>query len=385
MANSFPVAAADPSDEEADLWPLRAVVCYECWLLQLPRSRVESVALGEGGVNPSGTMREHQRAFVATVVERLSLHPGDVVVDAASHGGHLQTLFRESGIPTLTLEGTPAYAEAARGRGLAVEGSEVDRAGAERILRAHGPARAFVDNYRLSHVADPDAFLAGVRLLLAPGGMAVLEFDHVLPIVEERQFDAIRHGHFTYLGLGSLEVALRRHGLRVHRVEELPVYGGALRVWASVDDVPIPEDPVATRVRDRERAAGLSSRSTYSAFAAAVRHAQSELRAYLETARTVGRLVVGYGAPSRASTLLNAAGISTELLPFTVDMSADKQGRVIPGCGIPIRAPERLIESRPDDVLILTWDLAEEVVRSLPEVSAWGGRFLVPIPSVRVL
>ncbi|MBA2372575.1 MAG: methyltransferase domain-containing protein [Chloroflexi bacterium] len=385
LANAFPEATPDQPSTGADAWPLCAVVCNECWLFQLLDSHIETAVVGEGGVNPSRTMSDHLRDFVATVVERLSLRPGDVVVDTASHGGHLQSLFRESGISTLTLEGSPAHAAAARRRGLSVEAGDVNAASAGRIVRGHGPARAFVDNYRLSHVVDPDAFLAGVRALLAPGGMAVLEFDHVLPILAERQFDAIRHGHFTYFGLASLEAALRRNGLAVVTVEELSVYGGALRVWAGADDGSPSEDTVATRVRDRERAAGLTDPSTYTVFAAAVRVAQGTLRAFLESARSDGRLVVGYGAPSRASTLLNAARISADLLPFTVDASTAKQGRMIPGCGIPIHAPERLIAARPDDVLILTWDIADEVVRSLPEVTAWGGRFLVPIPSVRVL
>jgi hypothetical protein len=241
-----------------------------------------------------------------------------------------------------------------------------------------------IDNYLLAHVEDPDDFAAGLRAILRPGGVAVLEFAHLLPLVRDRAFDAIRHGHFSYLSLISLGGLLERHGLAVFDVERQPVYGGALRVFVAASD----ERTVALSVADvlsAERRAGLSDVPTFKRFALGIGAVRAELRAFLEARREQGNAVAGYGAPSRASTLLNYCGITTDLLAYTVDRSPLKQGRLVPGCRIPIEDPGRIFETRPAYVLVLTWDIAEEVRRQMGGIAEWGGRFVVPLPHPTVV
>jgi hypothetical protein len=254
-----------------------------------------------------------------------------------------------------------------------------------------------VDNYLLSHVPDPNDLVEGIAGLLAPGGWAVFELDHVLPILNEGQFDAFRHGHFTYWSLTSFDALIRRYGLRVMDVTEEPVYGGALRIFtrrledavsqasgAKREPLGAPTEAVA-QIFEKERAAGLDESATYERFAKRVASALQQLREFLTTEQSAGRLVVAYGAPTRGSTLLNAAGVGPDLLRFTVDRSPSKQGRLMPGCRVPIEPPERLLETSPAVVLILTWDISAEIVAQQFELHGRGARFMVPIPALEVV
>jgi hypothetical protein len=233
-------------------------------------------------------------------------------------------------------------------------------------------------------VADPDDVAAGIATLLAPEGRAVLEFDHVLPLMLDRRFDSIRHGHYSYLGLRSISALLNRHGLAVLDAIPQPVYGGALRIVVGHADAASPAASVADVLEAEERA-GLAGLGAYEAFAGGVLERMAQLRGFLDERRAGGEVVVGYGAPSRGNTLLNASGVGADLLAYTVDRSPLKQGRRLPGSGIPIHEPRRILETRPAYVLILTWDLREEVMAALREVEDWGGRFVVPLPRFEVL
>lgn len=390
-ASSFPGPAELSTAEPA--WPLRAWVCRSCWLVQLDDDGPEEGADGSAVIPAwSGTMERHARDFAAAILARLETG-GDQrpaggwrIVETASHGNYLQGFFRERGAATVIAEGAPAWADAAAAAGLAVEREALLRTSVPAIeARLGGPAVAVVDYYLLAHLRDPGAFLSGVRAALDPGGIAVLEFDHVLPVLAERQFDAVRHGHFSYLSFVALRHALERAGLEAFDVEELPVYGGAVRAWLQPTPGPRPIAPAVAALLERERRAGLEAIETYRRYRPAVERTQRALMDFLEEAHRQGRLVAGYGAPSRGNTLLNSCGVDRRLLPFTVDRSPAKHGRFLPGSHIPIHGPERLLEARPDVVLILTWDLAEEVQAQLPEVRAWGGRFAVPIPELRLL
>ncbi|MDR3636182.1 MAG: class I SAM-dependent methyltransferase [Isosphaeraceae bacterium] len=309
------------------------------------------------------------------------------ILEVASHGGYLQEAFRVNGAPTTIVEGSTSWADDARRRGLAVERTVLDAAAAPRLIeRLGGRADAVLDFYLLAHLRDPGSLLLGIRRVLGADGFAVVEFDHLLPLIKQRQFDAIRHGHFSYFSLLAFRAALDRAGLEVFDVEKQPVYGGALRAW--LRDARHGPQASTARVETllaEERQAGLDRVETYLGFHEAVELTQQRLRGFLEQARRDGRLVVGYGAPSRCTTLLNSCGITSELLPFVVDRSPAKQGRSLPGSRIPIREPDALLRARPDIVLVLTWDLIDEVMAQLPEVRSWGGRFVVPIPEVSVL
>jgi SAM-dependent methyltransferase len=378
LAGQYPLPG-DPEPEPT--WPLRAAVCANCWLVQLRGDvPVEPQEPGTAPADQSTTMQAHLRGFAAEL-GRLSGSNTGPVIEVASHGGYLHDYLAEIGLESVVAEQSPKLVEDLRARGVPVT--------TERLLGATDPARTsgptsslVVDNYLLAHVPDPNALVAGLRGALQPGGHLVLEFDHVAGIVGGGQFDALRHGHFTYWSLHALEPLLERHGLRVVDVVEQPVYGGALRVVARhlVDDA-VPS-PAVAQVLASERTAGLDRPEAFSAFAGRVALAVERLRGFLEDERGAGRLVAGYGAPSRGATLLNAAGVTQELLPFTVDRSPAKQGRLMPGSRVPIFGPERLRDAGVDVVLILTWDISAEVIAQLGDLRQRGTRFAVPIPSL---
>ncbi len=332
-------------------------------------------------------MRTHAQRFVDDVLARHPLRADDHrVVELASHGTYLHPFLAERGVRSLIVEGSPPLAEAAQRDGYQVLGRPFGLATARELVTNGGPADLLIDNYLLAHVSDPADFAAGLRLILRPGGVAVLEFDHLLPLVADQRFDAFRHGHFSYLGLISARGLLERHGLAVFDVEAQPVYGGTLRVFvARIGDSTHPATKAVATTLASERHAGLSRPPAYAAFAASVSALRDELVAFLTSCRSRGDSVVAYGAPSRGNTLLNFCGITTDLVAYTVDRSPLKQGRFLPGSGLPIHHPQRILETRPAFVLILTWDIQDEVIGQLTDIQSWDGRFVVPVPRLTVL
>jgi C-methyltransferase C-terminal domain/Putative zinc binding domain len=378
-------------DEDASLqprWPLRAFVCERCWLVQLDGSGPgEAATPGPPAYELSETMRAHAHGFIDDVLARHPSRSDDLrVVELASHGTYLHPFLAERGVRGLIVEGSPPLAEAAARRGYPVLGRPFGLVTAREFVDDGGPADLLIDYYLLAHVSDPDDFVAGLQAILKPGGVAVLEFDHLLPLVADRRFDAFRHGHYSYFGLISARALLERHGLAVFDVEAQPVYGGALRVFvAHAGDQGHRVAPAVDDLTAVERHAGLSRTTTFERFAHGIGDLRAELLAFLQARRSRGEAVVGYGAPSRGSTLLNYCGITRELLAYTVDRSPLKQGRFMPGCGVPIEDPGRIFQTRPAYVLILTWDIGDEVMRQMAAIAEWGGRFVVPLPRFTVL
>jgi SAM-dependent methyltransferase len=300
---------------------------------------------------------------VDAMIERFGLDATSRIVEVASHGGYLQTFFAERHIPTEILPSDSLLA-------------------ADRRL---GHADLLIDNFLLSHLPDPGAGLRAYADLLAPGGHLVLELDHVLTTIGGRQFDAFRHGHFSYISLTWLTRALEAQGLRIIDAEEFSAYGGALRVVArGTEGSPDPSSSVEA-ILAREQQLGLDVASTYEAFRADVLAHRWELRDHLEARRSANTVVAGYGAPSRATTLLNFAGVTPDLLPFTADASPDKWGHFIPGARIRIVSPEALLATRPAEILILVWDLHSEVISQLSVAREWDAHFIVPIPRLQVV
>ena len=389
-ANSFPRRHELGTEAR---WPLRVFVCERCWLLQLDASGPAEAALpGPPPYELSETMRDHAIRFLDDVLghaSALAQAPAPAsalrVVELASHGAYLQPFLAVRGVDSLIIEGSPAMAADAARRGYQVLPKQLTEATASELVAESGPADVVIDNYLLAHVADPDDFAAGLRLLLRPGGVAVLELDHVLPLLVDRRFDSIRHGHFSYFGLISASDLLSRHGLSVVHVAPQAVYGGALRVVVRhADDAHGSPTPAVGKLLDDERRAGLAGLEAYRQFAIGVGGVRSAVREFLEARHADGEVVVGYGAPSRGNTLLNAAGITSELLAYTVDRSPLKHGRFLPGSHVPIHDPSRIFETRPDYVLILTWDIQGEVMDQMRDIRDWGGRFVTPIPSLTV-
>ena len=385
LANAF--LAADQLDRPEPLFPLHAHVCDRCWLVQLAGSVSREELFSDYAYfsSFSDTWLEHAQAYAEEMVERLSLGRQSLVVEVASNDGYLLKYFVERGVPVLGIEPAQNVADYAISIGVPTEVVFLGRETAL-DLRARGVAAdLLVGNNVLAHVPDLNDFIAGLAILLGPRGTLTMEFPHVLRLLQERQFDTIYHEHYSYFSLTAAQSAFARHGLALEKVEELPTHGGSLRIHVlHVDEVRDPHPSVA-EILLREREAGLTDTSTYTLLGQDAQAARQALLAFLEDARASGRRVVGYGAPAKGNTLLNFCGVTTNLVPYTVDRSPHKQGRFLPGSHLPIEAPTRLLEDKPDYVLILPWNLEEEIVEQMSAVRAWGGRFVVPIPTVRTL
>ena len=385
LANSF--VPPDQATRMEPFYPLRALVCSNCRLVQLAEFASPRAIFSDYPYfsSVSEAWLRHAEAYAGAMTARLRLGPHTPVVEVASNDGYLLQYFARGGIPVLGVDPAANVAQVAISRGIPTEVAFFGAATARR-LRASHPAPALVAaNNVLAHVPELHDFVEGFRILLAPGGIATFEFPHLLRLVEHVEFDTIYHEHFSYLSLLVAELIFGRHGLVVFDIEELPTHGGSVRLFVRhVEDTSKPVTPAVERVRAAERAAGLDGPEAYRRFAEGVVEAKCALLDFLVGAKREGRRVVGYGAPAKGNTLLNYCGVGPEFLPFTVDRSAHKQGLLLPGTRIPIRAPEAILEEQPDYVLVLPWNLKDEVAAQMAAIRGWGGRFVLPIPRVQV-
>jgi hypothetical protein len=316
--------------------------------------------------------------------ERLNLGASSRVVEIASNDGYLLQYFAAKGIPVLGIEPASNCAAAAVERGIPTRVAFFGRATAEAVRREVGTADLLLGNNVLAHVPDLNDFVGGMKILLGENGVITMEFPHLLRLVQENQFDTIYHEHFSYLGFATVQRVFAHHGLELFDVDELPTHGGSLRIYAQHPG----RRPVHARVGallETERRAGMEDLAFYRSFGERVHATKRKLLSFLIEARGQGKRVVGYGAPGKGNTLLNYCGIRTDLLDYTVDRSPHKQGRFLPGTRIPIYAPEKILETRPDYVLILPWNLKDEIAAQMSGIREWGGRFVTPIPEVKVL
>jgi SAM-dependent methyltransferase len=385
LANSF-----IPPDQAARMepfYPLHALVCSNCRLVQLAEFESPQAIFSHYPYfsSVSESWLRHAEAYAEAMAARFRLGPRTPVVEVASNDGYLLQHFARRGIPVLGVDPAANVAQVAIARGVPTEVAFFGAATARRLRAAH-PAPALVAaNNVLAHVPELHDFVEGFRILLAPGGVATFEFPHLLRLVERVEFDTIYHEHFSYLSLLVAELIFGRHGLVVFDVEELPTHGGSLRLFVRhVEDASKPVTPAVARVRTAEQVAGLDGPEAYRRFASRVVETKCALLDFLIRTRRAGQLVVGYGAPAKGNTLLNYCGVGPELLPFTVDLSPHKQGLLLPGTRIPVRPPEAIREERPDYVLVLPWNLRDEIARQLSFIRNWGGRFVVPIPTPQV-
>ncbi len=360
-------------------------VCPRCWLVQLAANdRLQGSSHGHGTAFSPSTI-DHLRGWAVESIRESALDGSSLVVDVAAGSGHLLSSFRAAGVRVRAIEADRADAEACRAVGLPTSSGPIGTDVADEILAADGPADLVVVNHALAHLDDLADAMAAIALLLKPSGTATIEFHHLLGLVGECQFDAVCHAHRTYLSLTALLPLLDRHGLRVSDARAIAAHGGSLRVMAvpARGSSPAPTSASSYRVDavlEAEHAAGLDRLEGFAHLGPGAAEACDRIRSFLERSRSDGLRVVGYGAPSRAATLCNAAGITPALLPFTVDRSPDKQGRYLPGCRIPIREPRAIEAARPDVVLILPWTLRDEIVEQLASIRTWGGRFAVALP-----
>jgi hypothetical protein len=378
--------AADELNQMEPFFPLVVWVCSDCLLVQLQQYVAPEDIFTEYAYfsSYSAAWLDHARRYVESAIERYGLGADSRVVELASNDGYLLQYFVERGIPVLGIEPAVNVAKAAEERGVPTRTEFFGEAYAASLVDEGIQADLVVANNVLAQVPDLNSFVAGMRTLLARGGVVTIEFPHVLRLIEHNQFDTIYHEHFSYFSLHTTCRVLETHGLRVFDVEELWSHGGSLRLHAChVDDERADTSRVASVLAD-ERAAGLTEIDGYSSYQPRVEATKHNLLDFLIQAKRAGHTVVGYGAPGKGNTLLNYCGIRTDLLAFTVDRNPYKHGRFLPGTHIPVHPPEALDQARPDYVLILPWNLRDEIAEQLESVRSWGGKFVVPIPELEV-
>jgi SAM-dependent methyltransferase len=383
------LAPAELEGPEA-FYPLHVRVCHRCFLAQIPEVLPPAAIFGTGDYAYFSSYSDgwvaHARRYAEAAMHRLGLGPHSRVVEIASNDGYLLQHFAARGIPVLGVEPASNCAAAARARGVPSLVAFFGEALARQILAEHGAPDLVVANNVLAHVPDLCDFVRGLSLLLAPGGVASLEFPHLLRLVEGNLFDTIYHEHYSYLSFTTVQEIFLHHDLAIFDVEELPTHGGSLRVWArrKEQDRPAVAGSVAELVL-RERTAGMRELAFYRGFEERVAETKRALLSFLIEARRAGRRVAAYGAPGKGNTLLNYCGVRGDLVEYTVDRNPHKQGNFLPGSRIPIFAPERIFATRPDYLLILPWNLEAEIREQMAGIAAWGGRFVVPIPELRVI
>jgi SAM-dependent methyltransferase len=369
-------------------YPLHVRVCEHCLLVQLEELVAPEEIFTEYAYfsSYSDSWVAHARDYVESVVERFGLDADSQVVELASNDGYLLQHLVERGIPALGVEPAANVAEVARERGIETVVEFFGRELASRLVAEGRQADLLVANNVFAHVPDLNDFTAGMQRLLAPQGVVTIEFPHLARLIEGNQFDTIYHEHFSYFSFLTARAVLGAHGLEVFDVDELPTHGGSLRVYAQRSGgAGHSVSARVTELAERERELDLDRLEGYSAFAPRVTETKWNLVEFLIDCRRDGKRVAGYGAPGKGNTLLNYCGIRADLLEFTVDRNPYKQGQFLPGTRIPIPHPEALEQARPDFILILPWNLTDEIVAQLSHVRDWGGRFVVPIPEVKVV
>jgi SAM-dependent methyltransferase len=368
-------------------FPLHAYVCEGCFLVQVEEYVGPERIFSEYAYfsSYSRAWLAHAQSYTDMIVSRLGLDHTSQVIELGSNDGYLLQYFMARGIPVLGVEPAANVAAAAVAKGVP---STVRLFGLETahelLAEGHHP-ELIVGNNVLAQVADINGFVASMKKLLKPGGVITMEFPHLLRLMDENQFDTIYHEHFSYFSLMSTERIFAAHGLTLFDVEELWTHGGSLRIYARhQEDEARSVGPRVGALLAREKAVGLDRPDRYTAFAEQVRETKRRLLEFLIGAKRQGRSIVGYGAPGKGNTLLNYCGIRTDFLDYTVDRNPYKHGRFTPGTHIPIHPPEKILETRPDYVLILPWNLKDEIMEQMAAVQTWGGQFVVPIPDVKV-
>lgn len=368
--------------------PLHAFVCDKCHLAQLPDSETPEHMFGNYPYfsSVSQSWLAHARRFVQMAVQMFALTSAHQVVEIASNDGYLLQYFKEHKVAIHGVEPARNIAAVAEAKGIPTTPKFFGLETARELRDAGKSADLLIGNNVYAHVPDINDFTAGLALLLKPHGVISLEFPHLLRTMQENQFDQIFHEHASYLSLVTVERIFAAHGLTVFDVDELPTHGGSIRIFGKHrDDSSHPISPSVAQLRAREQAYGLERSETYDAFGQQVRTTKYRLLSLLIEAKQSGASIVGYGAPGKGCVMLNYCGIRSEFLDYLVDLGPAKQGLYMPGVHLAIHHPDRIKETKPDYVLILPWNLREEIMSQLSYISEWGGKFIVPIPEARVV
>jgi hypothetical protein len=370
-----------------EMWyPLHVYVCESCFLVQLEEFEAPDQIFGDYAYfsSFSSSWLKHAETYAETMIARFGLGSTAKVVEVASNDGYLLQHFVARGVPVLGVEPAANVAKVAEAKGVPTEVAFFGRETAERLLGAGQGADLMAANNVLAHVPDILDFVGGFSVLLKPEGVGTFEFPHLLRMIESKQFDTIYHEHFSYLSLGIVKRVLGTAGLRVFDVEELPTHGGSLRVFFCHEGAAHASTASVDRVLEDEKAARLTEISGYEGFQDDVVRIKCEVLDFLVAAKRQGKVVCGYGAAAKGNTLLNFCGVGPELVSAVADKSPHKQNTLLPGSRIPVVSPDAMLDAKPDYVLILPWNLRDEIVKELESVRGWGGRFVTAVPRLVV-
>jgi SAM-dependent methyltransferase len=385
LANSY--LPPDRSNAMEPFYPLRALVCSECFLVQLEEFETPQHIFSDYAYfsSYSSSWLEHSKVYSELMIERFGLNGASHVVEIASNDGYLLQYFHERHISVLGIEPAANVAKVALQKGIPTLVEFFGQATAA-SLAGESSADLLLGNNVLAHVPDLNDFVAGMKILLKRGGVITMEFPHLMSLLTDNQWDTIYHEHFSYFSFLTVSRVFEAHGLRLFDVEELPTHGGSLRIYGChADDAEKPETASAAELRHRERTAGYEQLDTYLAYGRRVEQDKRQILSFLIDLKQQGLRIAGYGAPAKGNTLLNYCGLGCDFIDYTCDLNPHKQGHLLPGSHIPIRSPEALREDKPDVVLILPWNLKDEIVEQLSFIGEWGGRFAARTPELALL
>lgn len=369
-------------------YPLDVFVCEECFLVQLPEFKSPEHIFSDYAYfsSYSDTWLKHAEKYADKIIEKYSLNNGSFVIEIASNDGYLLQYFLKKGIPVLGIEPAKNVAEAALKKGIPTDTVFWGEKTAAHYAEKEKQADLIIGNNVLAHVPDVNDFVKGLKILLKPHGIITLEFPHLMRLVDNIQFDTIYHEHFSYFSFLSVERIFEAHELAVFDVEEIPTHGGSLRIYVKhKNDAVKPVSPAVNLLAQKERDAGYADISFYLTFTEKVHALKWNILKFLTEVKMQRKTIAGYGAPAKGNTLLNYCGIKTDFIEYTVDRNPHKQKSFLPGSHIPVEPPEKIRETKPDYVLILPWNIKEEIMEQLAYIREWGGKFIVCIPRVHVL
>jgi SAM-dependent methyltransferase len=385
ISNAF--LNAEQLNRMEPFYPLHAYVCGECFLVQLDEFESPQHIFNENYAyfsSYSDSWLDHARRYTEQMTARLGLGAQSQVIELASNDGYLLQYFKQKGVPVLGVEPSKNVADAAAAKGIPTIVKFFGVTTAQELVAQGRYADLLLGNNVLAHVPDLNDFVAGMKIVLKPSGVLTMEFPHLQNLIEQNQFDTIYHEHFSYFSFIAVDRVFARHDLQLFDVEEIPTHGGSLRIYGRHAGHGDPGERVKALV-ERERGLKYDDLATYRMYSARVQETKRRLLEFLISARRAGKRIVGYGAPAKGNTLLNYCGVREDFIEFTVDRSPQKQNTFLPGTHIPVYAPERIDEAKPDYVLILPWNIKDEIVKQMAHIRSWGGKFVVPIPEVRVL
>jgi SAM-dependent methyltransferase len=386
LANSY--LSKEDLNRMEPFYPLHVYVCSKCFLVQLPESESPEAIFGEYAYfsSYSDSWLKHARDYTEMMIQRFKFHSKSHVIELASNDGYLLQYFQKRGVPVLGIEPAKNVAKVAQEAGIPTLIKFFDQTLAKELESEGKKADLIIGNNVLAHVPNLNNFVQGMKTLLKSQGVITMEFPHLMRLIEENQFDTIYHEHFSYFSFSTVTEVFARQGLRIFDVDELPTHGGSPRIYARHEnDASKPIDPKVGELKRREEGKGYKDLVFYQSFGEKVKGTKRNLLEFLIHAKREGKSIVGYGAPAKGNTLLNYCGIGTDFVDYTVDRSPHKQDHFLPGTRIPIFHPDKIRETRPNFLFILPWNLKEEIMGQMAHVREWGGKFVVPIPEVKVL